>query len=373
MDFRDILLHLSLIAGVGPALVKKIISAFGNQALQDLYSSSIGDFIDRIGISHQAATMLYKGLRDTDILMQEKELLAVHGSDYCTILDPEYPSFLAEIYLPPTVLYYEGSKLDNRDQCLAFVGSRQGNIYGQRVINLFVPPLVANGWTIVSGGARGIDAMAHKATLDAGGKTVVVLGSGLLHPYPESNKRLFNDVVQKGGTLISSFSLSMRAVAGNFPARNRIIAGLSRGCVVVQAAESSGAAITAAFALQQGREVFAVPGPIDDPLSVGCHALIQEGARLITRADDIFQEFGQVISANNYPTLGNSEQKVSNDNFATLCLKDKILYLCIEPKSLDQLVDLTGGILSEVQNMLVDMQLDCKVEQNNVGFWYRCT
>ena len=145
------------------------------------------------------------------------------------------------------------------DACIAVVGSRSGTAYGKRAIQALIPPLVAQQWHIVSGGAMGIDAFAHQATLQAGGTTIAVLGSGLLQWYPAEHRRLFTEILEKNGTLLSAFPMNMEPLQGNFPARNRIIAGLSRACVVVQAAQKSGASITAKFALEQGREVFAVP------------------------------------------------------------------------------------------------------------------
>lgn len=366
MNVRAILLHLSLISGVGPALIKKILKQVGIENTSSLYNFSVQDLVTRCSLSLAQAQLVYDGLRDTQSLDKEQQLLERHGYKFVTILDEDYPSLLAEIYVPPAVLYYQGSVLADTP-CLAVVGSRQGTAYGQRVVTMLVQPLVDHGWTIVSGGALGIDAMAHQATLQSSGKTIAVLGSGLLHPYPLSNKKLFESIVDSGGTIVTPFPLSMKAMPGNFPARNRIIAGLSSGCVVVQAAQTSGASITAMFALEQGREVFAVPGPIDDPLSEGCHYLLKQGARLVTTVEDILQEFGQQLPAGSGTVKEVVEQKVDINQLKTL--HEKILFLCAQPVSLDQLVQVLSDKVSIIQEALVDLQLDGKVDQNNHGLW----
>ena len=159
-------------------------------------------------------------------------------------------------------------------------------------VTSFIPELVHNGCSIVSGGALGIDGLAHRATLEAQGVTVAVLGSGLLKPYPAAHKTLFKKIIECRGALVSCFPLLTEPKPALFPARNRIIAGLSRGCLVVQAGIPSGALITAQYAVDEGREVFAVPGSLDNPLSVGCHRLISQGATLVTSASDILASFG---------------------------------------------------------------------------------
>ena len=267
-------------------------------------------------------------------------------------------------------MYWQGCRLDETHKHIAVVGSRNANHYGQRVINSLVPELVAHNFVIVSGGALGADSMAHRAALDAGGKTIVVLGSGLLQSYPATNVRLFETIINQGGTILSSFSLNRTAIPGNFPARNRIIAGLSHGCIVVQAAQKSGARITAQFALDQGREVFAVPGPVDDELSLGCHALIQDGAKLVNSVDDILQEFGQMtVKKGDYQTkiktLTVPQTAVTNLSEVQI----KIVQSCRQPCSLDGLMQKTNLPLSTLQAELFDLQLAGKMQQDFTGMW----
>ena len=290
---KKVILHLFLTDSIGPAVVQKIIERKpDNVAWCQLYQLGVSDWCSlfdfSIGLSHK----LVSGLSDVTALEKELQLIERHSINWTSIIDVDYPELLKHIHLPPPVLYWQGAPL-NTQQSIAVVGSRKANQYGQDAVEYLVPQLVAHNWTIVSGGAIGIDSMAHRATVRAGGKTVVVLGSGLLQWYPVRNWRLFEDVLAHGGTITSSFPLQTEAFPGNFPARNRIIAGLSSGCVVIQAAEKSGARITAQFALDQGRDVFTVPGSIKDPLSAGCHKLVHEGAKLVHDVGDILSEYTQ--------------------------------------------------------------------------------
>jgi DNA processing protein len=270
--------------------------------------------------------------------------------------------------------------------------------YAEEVIDHIVPLLVENGWAVVSGGAAGADTMAHKATLAAKGKTIVVVGTGLLECYPKKNMALFEHVVAKGGTILSIFPLATESNPFNFPARNRVISGLSRGCVVVQAADKSGALITARFALEQGREVFAVPGLVNDDLSYGCHALIQQGAKLVTGAADIVVEFGETL-----PTQESGEEETksevqTNNRLVTKLskIKDtgkqpalqkpqeeqlafveidettpegKIIRACARPCTVDDLLEISSLPLGTLQSLLFDLQLNDKLVQTMTGMW----
>ena len=290
---EQILLHISLISGVGPVAVQKIV-----QNVQDLillYSMRVHDFVTVCRISQRLAQLVVDGLQDKKPLDDELSLIVKHRVKITTIISDDYPELLKHINVPPVVLYYHGIALNKFSLCCAVVGSRKSNNYGKKVVQQLLPSLVAHDVTIVSGGAIGIDTLAHQETLASYGKTIAVLGSGLLCPHPLRNRQLFNRIVQNGGAIVSPFALTMAAHPGNFPARNRIIAGLSKGCIVVQAAQKSGARITADFALNQGRTVFAVPGMIDDPVSIGCHELIRQGATLISSAHDVLVDFGLVV------------------------------------------------------------------------------
>ncbi len=365
------ILHLSLINGIGPALVEALI---GNQeAFGQLYTLLPSDIAHACSITLQAAQKVVEGLQDRAALDREIALLEKHGIGLITIADDSYPPLLKEIHLPPSVLYVQGTLTD--DAAIAFVGSRAASLYGKRVVNRLVSPLVQAGFTIVSGGAQGIDAHTHQATLEAGGKTVAVLGSGLLRPYPAGNRKLFEKIVEYGGAVISSFPLEMEPHPGNFPARNRIISGLSRGTVVVQAAEKSGALITARYALEQGREVFAVPGAIDDELSVGCHGLIKQGATLTSSSSDIMEAFGMQELAHPRETEPKKVEHVQEViNFMSPAQPTTpaglIVQSCSSPCSLDELLAITLLTMPELHTMLFELQLQQKITQTMAGLWH---
>ncbi len=373
------ILHLSLIDGVGAATIKTIIQNKPASWTGDtFYQATQSDFMSLFGLSQPMAQKICSGLKDEALLANELALIERHSIHWLTFVDPTYPALLAQIYAPPAVLYWRGAAI-YADNCLAIVGSRKANYYGQRVINQLIPEFVSHGFTIVSGGALGIDSMAHQATVTAGGTTIVVLGSGLLQPYPYSNKSLFDAVIASGGTILSSFPLQMMALPGNFPARNRIVAGLSNGCVVVQAAHRSGASITAHYALEQGREVFAVPGPIDDDLSAGCHALIQQGATLVSKAQDVLDVFAHTIAG---PAMQSGRQDLQqqitileqgnglnpDDNSLSPDART-IIAACRTACSMDELVIKTGLTLPVIQDILFTLQLDGTIEQDFSGMW----
>jgi DNA processing protein len=277
---------------------------------------------------------------------------------------------LKEIYLPPTILYWQGTSPTIHAKTLAVVGSRKANTYGKRVIEKVIPELVAHGFTIISGGALGADSMAHETTVWCGGKTVAVIGSGLLKPYPRSNKKLFEKIIENGGSIVSSFALQCDALLGNFPARNRIISGLSQGCIVVQAAQQSGAKITAQCALEQGRHVFAVPGPIDDELSWGCHELITQGATLINDVQDIIEELpAYVVGSNVTGILEEIHRPKVKKNYDPDPTTAAILQACQQPVSTDDLLMISGLELPVLTSLLFQLQLDGKITQNMMGLW----
>ncbi len=389
-----VLLHLSLLAGIGPGIVEKIMNLIPESSDSTfLYRLSVADLI-KVGITESIAHILVSGLSDTRILEEELARIEKYNISWCSILDPEYPEPLKQTYLPPLVLFWQGARawlVETPDSfcsapMIACVGARIGNKYGQRVVEKLVPELVEKGWVIVSGGAHGIDAFAHEATVSCGGKTIVVLGSGLLQPYPEQNIPLFEKVIASGGTVMSCFPSTFGVLPGNFPARNRIVSGLSRGCIVVQAARKSGALITAQYALEQGRSVFAVPGPIDDPLSEGCHELITDGAVLVTGIESIMEEFGIVAERKPIPAPEKKPRRASKktqkkdmpDTQAQLAImqpeepqeKDPLLLFCATPRTLEELAEMTGKSDFELTMLLFDLQISGKIDQNFAGLWY---
>lgn len=203
--------------------------------------------------------------------------------------DAQYPALLAAIDDPPPVLYVRGTLTAADAQAVAMVGTRRATVYGRDVAERLAAGLATNGFTVVSGLAKGVDTHAHRGALAAGGRTIAVLGHGIDLVYPAENRRLASQIVERGA-LISDYAVGIGPLADNFPPRNRIISGLSAGVVVVEAGEGSGALITSNYAAEQGRDVFAVPGPITSLASRGCHRLIQQGAKLVESAEDIMQD-----------------------------------------------------------------------------------
>ena len=359
MSQDTVILHLSLIEGVGTATISKIVSGIKKELLQHLYHYQASDF-SKFGISASRGQKIVIGLRDFSSLEKELALCKKYNFSWVAITSDGYPSLLKQIDQPPSILYYQGENLFLSDKTIAFVGARKSNAYARIAVQRLVPPLVEDDWTIVSGGAMGTDSFAHYQTVESKGKTIVVLGSGLLHWYPALNKDLFNKVVAAGGMIISSFSLQTRPLSGNFPIRNRIIAGLSRGTIVVQAEKKSGALITAEFALEQGREIFAVPGSIEQSLHLGCHALIQQGAKLVMTADDIVSELGYTDSIV-------SSEKINKNKEEDFSLLRKM----VVPMSTEQLLVGSELSLDDLTQKLFDLSLEGKIAQDMMGLWTR--
>lgn len=361
MTMRTVCLHLALIENVGPAAVRRVLEILdGDPELA--YRLSIRELMVRARLSEPTASLIVGGLSDRKLLEKELVLLEKGDCQWLTMLDAEYPQNLSAIHLPPPVLTWRGSLPDNKQPLIAFVGSRIAGSYAQDVLSNLVRGCVEMGMGIVSGGAYGADAMAHEVALEAGGATFAVIGSGLENPYPPRNGKIFRRIVEQGGAVISPFAYSMPSLPYNFPARNRIIAGMSRMTIVVQAAERSGALITAKYALEENREVGAVPGRIDDPLSVGCHGLLKDGAQMITCVADIAAAMGMHVQAEQLPLF----------HAAKVDMPENLLVkACRTPKTFDALIDVTGYDAVTLQDQLLDLQLEGRLEQDFAGQW-RC-
>ena len=366
---QKIILHLSLIEGVGAVTLNKVLkNQEAHGSLESVYGYNKQDFIKYCLVTDAQAQALVNGLADTAQLERESVLIENHAIDIVTIRDSDYPDFLRHIVGPPPLLYQKGTPLKKEINGIAFVGARNATNYGRKFIESCVPALVHNGFSIVSGGARGADSMAHAAALDCGGKTIAVLGSGLLRLYPTENKKLFDNITTHGGTLLSAFPLTAQPLPQHFPARNRIIAGLSRGCVVVQAARKSGSLITAHYALENGRDVFAVPGAVGDPLSVGCNALIAQGARLITGPDDILLDWG-IIAQKQPDTVRKAVKNSDARNASIATPAQQIAALCATACSTDELLESTQVPLQQLNQLLFELQIAGVVVQNAAGLW----
>ena len=279
-------LALALVPGLGPKLTAALLATFGSPAAARRATASQLRAIPHIG--EKLAESFATALRTVDV-EPELALLARFGVRLIPLGSPDYPPPLASVTNPPPLLYFRGEWTPADAGAVGIVGSRGCTSYGKRMTEQIAKGLVRAGITIVSGLARGIDGAAHRAALEAGGRTLAALAGGLSEIYPPEHTELANEVAAHGA-LISETPMSMAPQPGMFPARNRIISGLSRAVVVVEANARSGALITARHALEQGREVFAVPGNTDSAASAGCLELIRNGARLVRSADDILED-----------------------------------------------------------------------------------
>ena len=288
MTDLECMLRISMAEGVGAVTYRALIEHFGDP--RAILQASSRELRQCPSVGGKAAAALERAAAEADT-DRELALAEQCGVRIVPFGSDEYPRSLSLIYDPPIVLYVRGDLIEQDTMAIAVVGSRRCSYYGQRQAERIASGLATSGFTIVSGLARGVDAAAHRASLRATGRTIAVLGCGLARIYPRENDELA-DLVSRRGAVVSELPMSTPPDPGNFPPRNRLISGLSLGVVVVEAAVRSGSLITAKWALEQGREVFAVPGPIDSPYSRGPHHLIKDGAKLVESPRDVIEELG---------------------------------------------------------------------------------
>ncbi len=344
-------LGFNLVKGIGPAKV---------QALRDFYGSLETAWhanqtqLEKIGFDQRAIKSFLETRANLDLDV-ELERVRERNLQLLTWDSPEYPAYLREVPNAPPLLYLWGNLEEGDRLAVAVVGTRRLTRYGRQVTQDLVTGLVMNGVTIVSGLARGIDAIAHKTALELNGRTIAVLGSGLDSIYPAEHRQMAQQIAQGYGAVISEYGLGVKPEAKNFPPRNRVISGLSLGVIVIEAGERSGALITSNFALEQGREVFAVPGNINSPASMGTNRLIQEGAKLVTGIDDILDELNLKL--------------VVEQTAVQLALPETaeeaalIAYLSGQPIHVDELCRSTNLPTSMVTSTLTMMELKGMVRQ----------
>lgn len=358
MNNVSYLLALHSIDGLGPIRLKNILDYFKDSKLA--WEAKKDDLLI-LGIPKNVVELLDQTRKKLDP-QTYAESIKKSGISYITFFDENYPGLLKQIYDPPTVLYFKG-ELKDEEKTLAVVGTRKITGYGKVATGEFVKGLVAGGLTIVSGLAKGVDSQAHLSTLHVGGRTIAVLGGGLNYIYPPENKSLAEQIVQSGGLILSEFPPDYPSLPGNFPSRNRIISGLSLGVLVIEAAEDSGSLITARLALEQGREVFAVPGPITSNLSKGPIDLIKEGARVVMNAEEVLDELGinQVQSAS---------FKVQSEN---LTEDEKKVLDCLENEQLhiDEICRKLNLSAAKVSGTLLKMEISGFVQNLGSGIYCR--
>jgi len=277
------LITLSLIDGVGSAIIQKLIGFFGSA--EEALAASYQKLSQVMGLTPDLCRKIVDQ-RNKVLLSEELKLIEKHACKVITIHDEAYPQRLRTIFDSPQILYIKGELLPQDSMAISVVGSRRATNYGKNACDQLSRQLAANGFTIVSGFARGIDSIAHRGALEAGGRTIAVMGNGLSFVYPAENAKLMEEIAASGAC-ISEFPMSVPPMATNFPRRNRVISGLSVGTLVIEASEKSGSLITARLAAEQGREVFAVPGEVFSKMSQGTHNLIKQGAALVETVEDI--------------------------------------------------------------------------------------
>lgn len=352
MDARIYYVLLSMIDGLGPIMINRLTGIFGSA--ENVWRAGEKELLSIPGMPPGVMTGF---LTKRKSLHPESEWQRLQrgGIEFISVEDPEYPPYLKHIYDPPSVLYVRGNINTLQLPMFAVVGSRKATYYGLGVAEKIARELVAAGLCIVSGMARGIDTAGHRGALSAGGPTVAVLGCGVDVVYPRENKKIMSEIIHNGAVL-SEFPPGTEPIAGNFPRRNRVISGLSRGVLVIEAAERSGSLITADFALEQGRDVFAVPGQVTNPINRGAHRLIKQGARLVEDVADILEDLGlspvgkEGPGKENLPHLTNGEKKVYN-------------IISDTPVSSDHIIAKTGISAAEVMSLLLLMEMKGLVKQ----------
>ena len=355
MDNRLYYLGFSQIKGIGPARLKMLITYFGD--IKKAWEAEPSKLVKALG-GYAKVSDEFSKTREKLNIKEYNELLLSKGIEYTTIEDVHYPSLLKQIHDPPFILFYTGI-LKKHTLNIAIVGSRVCSNYGKEVTKYLAGKLAEKGVNIISGMARGIDSLAHIGALAAGGYTTAVLGSGLDVIYPPENKGMFNRITQSG-LVISEFSLGVPPEASNFPRRNRVISGLANGVIVVEAAAKSGSLITVDFALEQGRDIFAVPGNITSKSSKGTNNLIKQGAKIITDIDSVLEEFEEYTGFWN--TSG--ESPLHNHKIA-LNDKEKLVLSLIndEPVEIESLCAKAGLKQNELNSLLTLLEVKGLIKQ----------
>lgn len=349
------LIALSHFLKFGPVKIKRLRKYFPD--FKTVFSASVNELI-KAGIDEKLA-LEFISKRHLVPIDKILEQLQRENIGVISIGHKQYPKLLAEIYDPPEILYYRGNLDHLTNFNIAVVGSRKYTGYGAQITEAIVKDLVHHGLTIVSGLALGIDAVAHHATIRENGCTIAVLGTGLNNRaiYPAANKNLSDKIIAGGGLIFSEFPLNAPPLKHHFPQRNRIVAGLSLGTLVVEAAEKSGALITSKYALDQNREVFAVPGNIYSLVSIGPNNLIKQGAKAVTSADDIIE----ALNIENVPAKIASQKIIANTPEEQLI----ITHLNHEPLHINDIIRISNLSTSVASSTLVIMEIKGLVR--NIG------
>ncbi len=368
MDEKTCFIALTFMKGLGNVFISRLIDGCGSAEKVFKTAQTSGALTKTDGIGRETENLI-KNFSDWEKAEKEVREARKRGFDIVTLADRGYPANLKEIHSAPPVLYVFGKIVEEDRLSIAIVGSRYCNKYGTDMAKSFSSGLAKRGVCVVSGMARGIDSAAHKAAIDAGGRTIAVLGSGLDVIYPPENHKLYENIAQNGA-VVSAFPLGTEPDKNNFPERNSVISGLSLGTMVVQAAKKSGALITASLALEQNREVFAAPGRIGENISTGTNFLIKQGAKLVENVDDIT---GEIRALKNLKNSEESEdtQKASREKLASLPEEQKKLLSLIrrEPLHIDEIAEKAGEPVSLISTPMLELEIEGLVEQVEGGLY----
>ncbi|MBF0318881.1 MAG: DNA-protecting protein DprA [Nitrospirae bacterium] len=346
------LLALSSIPVIGPATIRKLLNTFGTP--DDIFRASMNDLlrVEGVGKGRAEGIFNFKAWAAVDKVLEKCEKTGIRILYY---KDADYPSLLKELPDHPLVLFVKGNLREEDRYAIAIVGTRKASHYGISVTERFTTQLTSMGFTIISGMARGIDTAAHTKAIQNNGNTIAVLGCGVDVVYPPESAWLYRRIAEEGA-VISEFLPGTRPLRENFPMRNRLISGLSLGVLVVEASQKSGALITAGFALDQGREVFAVPGNIMSSSFAGTHALIQKGAKLVQNAEDIVEELSHILKG--YIKSAKKAEPALEPEEKRLCAA-----LSSEPVHIDEIIRQSGVATSNALTVLLGLEIKGVVKQ----------
>ncbi|NLC20229.1 MAG: DNA-protecting protein DprA [Clostridiales bacterium] len=359
---------LANINNIGKKKIELLLRFFGDA--EGVYNASADELMDfRSELCPVSLRFTHKDIKE---IVDSKNPERIHegytkliqkGIYFVTKGDEHYPERLHNIYDAPFALYYKGRMPDKTQKTIAIVGARDCSVYGRETAMYFARELAAKGIAVISGLARGIDSYAHKGALAADGISYAVLGCGIDICYPRENLGLYMDMQARGG-IISEYAPGTAPIAGNFPMRNRIISGLADAILVVEARQRSGSLITADLGLEQGKDIFAIPGRPTDPLSAGCNNLIKMGAKLVEAPEDILEEL-----------MPDYKGGVQNDKKANnvLELNEEIVYssLCLEPKHIEEIAQVTGLPVQELAQILCKLALRGLIRQTSKNYYLK--
>lgn len=363
MNDREACIAVNMISGLGYVKYMALRERFSTA--DELRAASRSELMEVEGVGKTLAERIVNFDWDAE-LTRELAIAERGGVQILTIADENYPAALRELYDPPLVLYIRGRLPENPERTVAIVGSRRISAYGETMSEIISEEAVQCGFTIISGLANGVDTIAHRTAVKMAGRTIGVLGGGLMHFHPKDNLSLAREMVRGGGAVISEFPLDFPVSRVNFPRRNRIVAALARATLVIEAGVDSGALITARLAADLGRDVFALPGRVDNPQALGCHKLIKDGAYLMESFDDVMVAMNMALSGHHTPVVqgGDATEGLDND-----CLK---IYHLLEngDADLEDIHMALGMDVGMILAALMKMELRMLVERDARQYYH---